>query len=91
MRYTGTARLGKRTKDLVKWERLPDLKSRSAQQRNVVLHPELVQGRYAVDITPVNVTPAPAYVPPAPVAVEMIETADLPEVEKAVKPRRKRV
>ena len=27
----------------MKWERLPDLKSQSAQQRNVVLHPELVQ------------------------------------------------
>jgi len=36
-----------RTKDLVTWERLPDLRTRSAQQRNVVLHPELVNGRYA--------------------------------------------
>ncbi|MDF7814193.1 glycosidase [Hymenobacter sp. YC55] len=36
-----------RTKDLVTWERLPDLKTRSAQQRNVVLHPEFVQGQYA--------------------------------------------
>jgi 4-O-beta-D-mannosyl-D-glucose phosphorylase len=36
-----------RTKDLVKWERLPDLKSQSAQQRNVVLHPEFVDGKYA--------------------------------------------
>jgi 4-O-beta-D-mannosyl-D-glucose phosphorylase len=36
-----------RTKDLVKWERLPDLKTGSAQQRNVVLHPEFVQGKYA--------------------------------------------
>ena len=35
-----------RTKDLVKWERLPDLKSRSAQQRNVVLHPEFIKGQY---------------------------------------------
>lgn len=35
-----------RTKDLVKWERLPDLKSKS-QQRNVVLHPEFVDGKYA--------------------------------------------
>ncbi|MCQ2109883.1 MAG: glycosidase [Bacteroidaceae bacterium] len=35
-----------RTKDLVNWERLPDLKSRS-QQRNVVLHPEFVNGKYA--------------------------------------------
>src|SRR5512139_596316 len=41
-----------RTKDLVKWERLPDLKSRSAQQRNVVLHPELVKGRYALYTRP---------------------------------------
>lgn len=35
-----------RTKDLVTWERLPDLKSKS-QQRNVVLHPEFVNGKYA--------------------------------------------
>jgi len=36
-----------RTKDLVKWERLPDLKTGSAQQRNVVLHPEFFQEKYA--------------------------------------------
>jgi 4-O-beta-D-mannosyl-D-glucose phosphorylase len=36
-----------RTKDLVAWERLPDLKTPSAQQRNVVLHPEFVHGQYA--------------------------------------------
>jgi 4-O-beta-D-mannosyl-D-glucose phosphorylase len=41
-----------RTKDLVKWERLPDLKSESAQQRNVVLHPELVDGQYALYTRP---------------------------------------
>ena len=35
-----------RTRDLVNWERLPDLKSKS-QQRNVVLHPEFVNGKYA--------------------------------------------
>ena len=35
-----------RTKDLVTWERLHDLKSKS-QQRNVVLHPEFVNGKYA--------------------------------------------
>ncbi len=35
-----------RTHDLVSWERLPDLVSAS-QQRNVVLHPEFVDGRYA--------------------------------------------
>lgn len=36
-----------RTRDLVRWERLPDLKTPSAQQRNVVLHPEFVNGQYA--------------------------------------------
>lgn len=36
-----------RTKDLRRWERLPDLKTPSPQQRNVVLHPEFVQGQYA--------------------------------------------
>jgi 4-O-beta-D-mannosyl-D-glucose phosphorylase len=36
-----------RTKDLVRWERLPDLKSRH-QQRNVVLHPEFVNGKYVL-------------------------------------------
>ena len=36
-----------RTKDLANWERLDDLKTRSPQQRNVVLHPEFVNGKYA--------------------------------------------
>lgn len=36
-----------RSKDLVDWERLADFKTPSAQQRNVVLHPELVNGKYA--------------------------------------------
>lgn len=36
-----------RTKDLTHWERLPDLKTPSGQQRNVVLHPEFVDGKYA--------------------------------------------
>src|SRR5438445_7371424 len=36
-----------RTKDLIKWERLADLQTLSPQQRNVVLHPELVNGKYA--------------------------------------------
>jgi 4-O-beta-D-mannosyl-D-glucose phosphorylase len=40
---TATAGIA-RTKDLKTWERLPDLKSRS-QQRNVVLHPEFVDGK----------------------------------------------
>ena len=42
---TATAGIA-RTKDLVNWQRLPDLISRS-QQRNVVLHPEFVDGKYA--------------------------------------------
>lgn len=36
-----------RTKDLKHWERLPDLQTPSPQQRNVVLHPEFVNGNYA--------------------------------------------
>jgi 4-O-beta-D-mannosyl-D-glucose phosphorylase len=36
-----------RTKDLIKWHRLKDLKTPSPQQRNVVLHPEFVDGKYA--------------------------------------------
>ena len=40
-----------RTKDLIEWERLPDLKSLS-QQRNVVLHPEFVAGKYALYTRP---------------------------------------
>lgn len=40
-----------RTRDLVNWERLPDLKSES-QQRNVVLHPEFVDGKYALYTRP---------------------------------------
>lgn len=36
-----------RTKDLKTWERLADLKTGSAQRRNVVLHPEFVDGKYA--------------------------------------------
>ncbi|OKS85101.1 glycoside hydrolase family 130 protein [Mucilaginibacter polytrichastri] len=41
-----------RTKDLVTWERLPDLKTSSAQQRNVVLHPEFVDGKYGLYTRP---------------------------------------
>lgn len=40
-----------RTKDFVNWERLPDMKSDS-QQRNVVLHPEFVDGKYALYTRP---------------------------------------
>jgi 4-O-beta-D-mannosyl-D-glucose phosphorylase len=40
-----------RTHDLKTWERLPDLKTRS-QQRNVVLHPEFVNGKYALYTRP---------------------------------------
>lgn len=41
-----------RTKDLIHFERLPDLVSNSGQQRNVVLHPEFVNGKYAVYTRP---------------------------------------
>lgn len=40
-----------RTRDLRRWERLPDLVSAS-QQRNVVLHPEFVEGKYALYTRP---------------------------------------
>ena len=40
-----------RTKDLDNWERLPDLKSKY-QQRNVLLHPELVNGKYMLYTRP---------------------------------------
>lgn len=40
-----------RSKDLKHWERLPNLKA-SSQQRNVVLHPEFVQGKYALYTRP---------------------------------------
>jgi 4-O-beta-D-mannosyl-D-glucose phosphorylase len=36
-----------RTRDLETWERLPDIQTPSPQQRNVVLHPEFVNGQYA--------------------------------------------
>ena len=36
-----------RTKNFIDWERLPDLITKSPQQRNVVLHPEFVQKKYA--------------------------------------------
>jgi 4-O-beta-D-mannosyl-D-glucose phosphorylase len=43
-----------RTKDLVKWERLPDLKTNSLHQRNCVLHPEFVSGKYAFYTRPMS-------------------------------------
>ncbi|CAM4445401.1 glycoside hydrolase family 130 protein [Paenibacillus xylanexedens] len=36
-----------RTRDLTSWERLPNITTNSPQQRNVVLHPEFVDGKYA--------------------------------------------
>ena len=41
-----------RTKDLIKWERLPDLITLSNQQRNVVLHPKFVDEKYALYTRP---------------------------------------
>ena len=41
-----------RTKDLKNWERLQDLKTKSPQQRNVVLHPEFVSGKYGLYTRP---------------------------------------
>ena len=47
---TATAGIA-RTQDLISWERLPDLKTPS-QQRNVVLHSEFVDGKYALYTRP---------------------------------------
>jgi 4-O-beta-D-mannosyl-D-glucose phosphorylase len=41
-----------RTRDLVGWERLPDLVTKSPQQRNVALHPEYVKGKYLLYTRP---------------------------------------
>ena len=41
-----------RTKDLIVWERLPDLITYSGQQRNVVLHPEFIDGKYGLYTRP---------------------------------------
>ena len=44
-----------RTKDLITWERLPNLVTmRSPQQRNVVLHPEFINGKYAFYTRPMD-------------------------------------
>ncbi|UMB59920.1 glycosidase [Lutibacter sp. A80] len=41
-----------RTKDFITWERLPDLISNTGQQRNVVLHPEFINGQYGLYTRP---------------------------------------
>jgi 4-O-beta-D-mannosyl-D-glucose phosphorylase len=41
-----------RTRDLKTWERLPDLRTKSPQQRNVVLHPEFFKGKYLLYTRP---------------------------------------
>jgi len=43
-----------RTRDLVEWHRLPDLKTPALHQRNCVLHPEFVKGQYAFYTRPMN-------------------------------------
>lgn len=43
-----------RTKDMVNWERLPNLVTKSLQQRNVTLHPEFVDGKYAFYTRPTD-------------------------------------
>lgn len=41
-----------RSKDLIHWERLPDLVTAAKQQRNVTIHPEFVHGKYALYTRP---------------------------------------
>jgi 4-O-beta-D-mannosyl-D-glucose phosphorylase len=43
-----------RTKDLVTWERLPNLRTQATHQRNCVLHPEFVNGKYAFYTRPMT-------------------------------------
>lgn len=43
-----------RTRDLMEWERLPDLRTPAPHQRNCVLHPEFVGGKYAFYTRPMN-------------------------------------
>ena len=43
-----------RTKDLIEWQRLPDLQTPAQHQRNCVLHPEFVDGQYAFYTRPMN-------------------------------------
>ena len=43
-----------RTRDLLAWERLPDLKTNSQHQRNCVLHPEFVNRKYAFYTRPMT-------------------------------------
>jgi len=43
-----------RTKDLDQWERLADLQTPAQHQRNCVLHPEFVGGKYAFYTRPMN-------------------------------------
>ncbi|HEY5079060.1 MAG TPA: glycosidase, partial [Opitutaceae bacterium] len=43
-----------RTRDFRSWERLPNLKTPASQQRNVVLHPEFVSGKYAFYTRPMD-------------------------------------
>jgi 4-O-beta-D-mannosyl-D-glucose phosphorylase len=43
-----------RTKDLEQWERLPDLRTPARHQRNCVLHPEFVDGKYGFYTRPMN-------------------------------------
>jgi len=48
-----------RTKNLVKWERLPNLRTSAPHQRNCVLHPEFVNGQYAFYTRPMTDFAAP--------------------------------
>ncbi len=56
--YDSSAAIAKnglaRTKDLINWERLPDIMTSSPQQRNCVLHPEFVNGKYAFYTRPMD-------------------------------------
>lgn len=69
-----------RTTDLVNWERLPDLITYGGQQRNVVLHPEFIDGRYAFYTRPQD-----GFIDTGKgggIAFGLCESMDQPEVKK---------
>lgn len=76
-----------RTKDMVNWTRLPDLVSSSRQQRNVVLHPEFVNNKYAIYTRPQD-----GFIETGKgggIGIGFIDNIDYPEVrnEKIINPK----
>ncbi len=77
-----------RTKDLKTWERLPDLKTTAEQQRNCVLHPEFVDGKYAFYTRPQKGFIDTGDSGIAWGLVDDIENPEIKEEEKVIDPRK---